>query len=115
MGLYERRQCARRGCRREFIPRSRRQKYCNVHKWRKPRDPLHSVKYGPAHRRLRAHWTARVVAGVVRCARCGEPIGPCEAWDLGHADEGGLRAYSGPEHARCNRATNDGRSVSRIW
>jgi hypothetical protein len=56
-----------------------------------------------------------VAAGLAVCARCGEPIRPDEPWDLGHADDGGPHAYSGPEHARCNRATNTGRKVSRIW
>ena len=48
-------------------------------------------------------------------ARCGELIHAREPWDLGHVDDAGPRAYSAPEHARCNRATNPGRSTSRIW
>ena len=67
---------------------------------------MHDVRYGPAHRRLRAQLASRVRAGLAVCARCGEPIDPREPWDLGHAPGGGPRAYSGPEHARCNRATN---------
>jgi len=60
--------------------------------------------YGEQHRRLRKAWESRVSAGVVDCARCHTLIVPGEAWDLGHDDED-RRRYSGPEHARCNRAT----------
>ncbi len=115
MRLDERRTCAKRGCSREFIPKSRLHKYCRVHRSKKRRDPLHGVKYGMAHRRLRAEWQARIRRGGVTCRRCGEPIVLFEAWDLGHVDGGGPRDYAGPEHAKCNRATNDGRRVGRIW
>jgi hypothetical protein len=38
-----------------------------------------------------------------RCPRCGRPLGPDPArLDLGHTDD--RTAYSGLEHARCNRA-----------
>jgi hypothetical protein len=115
MGVYERRTCAKRGCSREFIPKSVRQKYCKVHKWRRPKDPAHSMKYGAAHRRLRAQWAARMLAGVpVSCARCRARILPGQSWDLGHVDGGGPRDYSGPEHSRCNRQTASG-GVGRIW
>jgi hypothetical protein len=103
MRLDERRTCAKRGCSRQFTPRSLRHKYCGVHKYRKKVGLKHNARYGQAHRRLRAQWATRVAAGVVDCARCGERIEPGAAWDLGHVD-GGL-AYSGPEHAECNRAT----------
>lgn len=46
-----------------------------------------------------------VLAGGVRCARCGEPIRPGDSWDLGHVD-GDPTRYAGPEHQRCNRATS---------
>ena len=63
----------------------------------------------------------RVAAGVVECARCGELIHSGQLWDLGHVD--GTLAYSGPEHARCNRRTKSHaaerdewmRATSRIW
>jgi hypothetical protein len=60
--------------------------------------------YDAQHRALRKTWAVKVKAGGVRCWRCGEPIAPTEAWDLGHDDED-RTVYRGPEHAgRCNRA-----------
>ncbi|MGH3500743.1 MAG: hypothetical protein ACRDQA_07575 [Nocardioidaceae bacterium] len=58
--------------------------------------------YGTSHQRLRARWAPVVAAGGATCARCGEPIEPGDAWDLGHAGTGRV-LYSGPEHATCNR------------
>jgi hypothetical protein len=60
--------------------------------------------YGGAHEAARKRLLPLVLAGGVRCARCGEPIVPGEPWDLGHNDYDRSQ-YSGPEHARCNRAT----------
>lgn len=45
----------------------------------------------------------------VECAKCGLPIYPDQAWDLGHQVDralGGLDDPSNiwPEHARCNRS-----------
>jgi hypothetical protein len=61
--------------------------------------------YGRAHRKLRADWQRRMDEGeTVNCWRCGEPIEPGEAWDLGHDDDD-RTLYRGPEHAgRCNRS-----------
>lgn len=61
--------------------------------------------YGHAHQKLRARLAPLVATGAVACARCGNPIAPTEQWDLGHDDLDRER-YSGPEHARCNRATS---------
>ena len=76
------------------------------------------TRYGGTHKRLRRAWEPRVAAGGVRCARCGEPIEPDASWDLGHDDLDPSR-YTGPEHLRCNRATNGRRSGqrrhSRVW
>jgi hypothetical protein len=55
-----------------------------------------------------------VEAGLTTCARCGEPIEPGEAWDLGHVD-GDPTQYAGPEHARCNRATAGRVAPVRRW
>jgi hypothetical protein len=60
--------------------------------------------YGHPHQALRQRWAPLVAAGGVRCARCGELIGPREPWDLGHVDSDRSR-YAGPEHSSCNRAT----------
>lgn len=71
--------------------------------------------YGSHHQRLRKALKAKVAAGLVACARCGQTIRPGEPWDLGH-DDYDRRRYTGPEHARCNRATAGRRQrVSRAW
>jgi|DewCreStandDraft_4_1066084.scaffolds.fasta_scaffold36337_4 hypothetical protein len=70
-------------------------------------------QYGYLHRQLRRAWAAQVALGGILCARCGERIDPGEPWDLGHRD-GSRVEYAGPEHARCNRATNRKR-YSREW
>jgi hypothetical protein len=73
--------------------------------------------YGKEHEQRRKVWARSVNAGLVSCARCHLPIHPGEPWDLGHED-GDRSRYSGPEHARCNRATR-GRAeltgYSREW
>lgn len=56
--------------------------------------------YDKTHDRLRKQWEPQVVTGKIRCARCGEPI--TGAWDLGHTED--RTAWTGPEHAGCNRA-----------
>jgi hypothetical protein len=61
--------------------------------------------YGAEHQALRKQWAPLVDAGQVTCWRCGNLIHPGQAWDLGH-DDHDRGAYRGPEHQRCNRATN---------
>lgn len=58
--------------------------------------------YGAEHRRERERWVEAVASGFVCCARCGNPIYPGTAWDLGH-DDYDRTSYAGPEHASCNR------------
>jgi hypothetical protein len=67
--------------------------------------------YPARHNRIREQLKPLVLAGGVKCARCGLPILPGQAWDLGHDDNDRSR-YSGPEHrfsrdcpAGGNRAT----------
>jgi hypothetical protein len=57
--------------------------------------------YGTAHQRERARWRPKVDAGLVDCARCGQPLEPGRPWDLGHTDD--RTGWSGPEHLTCNR------------
>jgi hypothetical protein len=57
--------------------------------------------YGIRHQNERARWAPRVDAGLVDCARCGEPLEPGRPWDLGHNDD--RSAWTGPEHRACNR------------
>jgi hypothetical protein len=68
--------------------------------------------YGAAHKAERDRWTARVDAGLVDCARCGQPIEPGRPWDLGHNDD--RTGWTGPEHRTCNRVAGarNGAAVS---
>jgi hypothetical protein len=76
------------------------------------RGSRHQRGYGKAHTALREQWKPKVAEGSVLCARCGEPIYPHEAWDLGH-DDNDRSMYNGPEHAnRCNRSAG-GRAAHR--
>jgi hypothetical protein len=69
------------------------------------RGTTNSRGYGKAHQRLRDEWKRKVDAGLVKCWRCGGLIIPGTPWDLGHDDADRTR-YKGPEHRKCNRATN---------
>ena len=68
---------------------------------------LDNRTYGRRHQELRARFKPMVLAGGVRCAKCGDPIMPGDLWDLGHVP-GSRERYRGPEHRRCNRATSVG-------
>src|SRR5262245_56956623 len=72
----------------------------------KTKDPGATTRggWGYTHAQTRERLKPLVLAGRVKCARCGLPILPGEPWDLGHVD-GDKRRYSGPEHESCNRAT----------
>src|SRR5262245_29011328 len=61
--------------------------------------------YGRAHRAMRERFARTVLTGGAKCWRCGLPILPGEAWDLGHDDDDRSR-YRGPEHVACNRPTH---------
>ncbi len=94
--------CAYTRCPR-LIPNGDR--YCDEH--RRARDHARGSStqrgYGSAHQRERAQWWQRMAAGEqVTCPRCGRPILPGQCWDLGHNDA--RDAWTGPEHAHCNRA-----------
>ena len=78
------------------------------------RKLLRQRDYGDSHRKRRRAAEPYVGTGLVNCARCGEPIEPGEAWDLGHSDRD-RRYYSGPEHQRCNRGAPHRNDVSREW
>lgn len=57
--------------------------------------------YGRDHKAERDRWAPKVDAGLVDCARCGDPLEPGRPWDLGHTDD--RSAWTGPEHRTCNR------------
>jgi len=80
---------------------------CTVHTRQadKQRGTRQARGYDANHDRLRAQWAPRVATGTIRCARCHTTIHPTDPWDLGHVPSDRTR-YRGPEHARCNRATN---------
>lgn len=59
--------------------------------------------YGNDHQALRRQWAERIKLGGVSCWRCGRPIHPTHAWDLGH-DDHDRTIYRGPEHRHENRA-----------
>ena len=62
-----------------------------------------AAAHSSAHQRERARWWRCMAAGeTITCPRCGHPILPGQRWDLGHNDA--RDAWTGPEHAHCNRA-----------
>lgn len=70
--------------------------------------------YGWPHQRERERWRPVVEAGDGVCARCGEPILPGSAWDLGH-DDHDRSVYRGPEHRGCNRGAGGAKGNRRRY
>jgi hypothetical protein len=69
--------------------------------------------YGAAHRKERQRWVPIVERGEATCWRCGKPIIPGTAWDLGH-DDHDRRIYRGPEHAsQCNRRAGSKKAAAQ--
>lgn len=96
------RRCAYTRCP-QLIPNGER--YCSEHKRARDNERGSSAQrgYGSAHQQERAQWWQRLADGEqVTCPRCGRPILPGQCWDLGHNDK--RDAWTGPEHAHCNRA-----------
>lgn len=92
--------CAEPGC--GHVVRSGR---CDEHRRAEElrRGTRAERNYGPEHRALRRMWQRRIDDGSVACTRCGKPISPEQAWDLGHDDHDRSK-WTGPEHAYCNRS-----------
>lgn len=66
-------------------------------------------KLGRAHQLARLRWAPLVATGTITCRRCGHPIRPGQAWDLGHPADapralGNPNHDLAPEHRTCNRA-----------
>jgi hypothetical protein len=75
--------------------------------WEAALMPKPETGYGPAHEAQRRAWSPKVARGEADChARiCLEPsrrITPGTEWDMGHTPD--RTAWTGPEHARCNRS-----------
>jgi hypothetical protein len=71
-----------------------------------PRAKTAARGYGAQHQAIRAALADRMTHGeTFDCWRCGQPITPSQRWDLGH-DDHDRTITRGPEHLRCNRATN---------
>lgn len=70
--------------------------------------------YGPRHLRRRREFARRIERGeLIVCPRCECPIGPDQAWDLGHDDRD--PTWTRPEHRTCNRAAANALKTSRDW
>lgn len=92
--------CAQSGCP-ELTPQGR---YCPTHTQAREqaRGTTTQRGYGNTHQQLRNKYAALLRNISIPCARCGSPIHPGDPWDLGHTDT--RNAWTGPEHASCNRA-----------
>jgi hypothetical protein len=91
--------CAEPGC-----PELTDQRRCSTHAgaYEQRRGTRQQRGYGAEHDRLRAKWKPKVERCEVKCARCTQLILPGQTWDLGHTDD--RTAWTGPEHATCNRS-----------
>jgi hypothetical protein len=96
--------CAEPGC-----PELSSSRYCptDAAKHEQARGSRQQRGYTSEHDRLRARWKPKVDACTVHCHAhtCIEAVRlilPGQAWDLGHTDD--RTAWTGPEHARCNRS-----------
>ena len=101
--------CAWHNCPR-LVPRG--QRYCKDHRQEHERERGSASRrgYGARHQAERARWSRYLAQGhAVLCSRCGKPIRRGEAWDLGHTDD--RLAWTGPEHAHCNRSAGQANSV----
>ncbi|MDF7665719.1 hypothetical protein [Bifidobacterium sp. ESL0745] len=88
------------------------QRYCMVHRraHEQARGSASRRGYGKAHQAEREKWKRLMSQGVRPiCKRCGLPVFPWQAWDLGHNDA--RTGWSGPEHAHCNRSAGQANSV----
>ena len=93
--------------------------YCTTHlrEYEGRRGAPTQRGYGREYRTQRLEWAARIEAGErVTCWRCGHPIQPGTAWDLGHDDLDRAK-INGPEHRRCNRsaAGQVGAAITNHW
>ena len=68
--------------------------------------------YGWSHQLRRKEWAPIVAAGSVKCARCGLPILPRQAWDLGHVDAD-RSSYAGPEHRHSRDCPEGGNRATK--
>ena len=81
---------------------------------RRARNRVKNRKYGRPHKLVRLELAPLVEAGLVSCARCGDPIEPGTRWHLGH-DDVDPSLYQGPEHAWCNEGAPKRNVTSRRW
>lgn len=92
---------SKRVCRVHGCPRIQDAKLCTEHAraHERSRGSSNQRGYDAAHDKERR----RVIKSGIenrRCAKCGVQFEPDEPFHLGHTDD--RRAWSGPEHIRCN-------------
>jgi hypothetical protein len=91
--------CPKPGCPNIVVRR-----YCADHErqYERQRGTATQRGYGKEHQSERERWAPLVDRGMVACAKCHTLIRPGTPWDLGHT--GDRKAWTGPEHAACNRS-----------